>query len=983
MYGSPVKNALEQVIALFDLKDIRIYLYKEKNDFNALWDFPELSETVKNQSAIVIVWDGIPEKKRADYVDTGKYLTPVDWAVGFSLYSKNKSPKIIIIDALSNLSGSDSNLSIIPQIMPWVFIPKMNDILNCLCQLPKPETEADMGFIRNVWAARLTRPSDPGDHHAIANLVGPLLLTDEETDSHITALRNLMAAVELLPKEDKKAESLLKSNSPWINWHSSEWEEKLNGVLRTDTKLNLVLVDDMWFTAGWGKMLCWAVGATYDYVNTDRSDKTKPIKIGSTNDKKMVVYAASSAQWLINKLKNLKNAGTMDQRFQFSLIDEEVTKNSLEILFLDLRLFTEKDISNKEVEFYKDLLSIAEEFEQSKDSDLPWDGFKKEGEINKIKTWLDSEDKKREVDEHITALTFLPRILALTDLSLPIVLFSSTGRRDIAEMLKPYGNIITVFDKPKFTVDIPENIAKQTARKFHDAVEKALLILEGRNLCKKLFGLFQTNQGNQTGWSSVSEIKHIEVYLDETDKTTAKYFTVGGLVLGYKNYNDVMRLHKELIQNKVYWYSDDIHDNQFLSKRPGKANSNRDRGLLGTAHSGITEWNYRDIRDKFVAAAGSINVFVAAVSLKDTLGPMDANFRHFPLKDCASDERNFRALMALLEVILCEMIPKWANGQTVTVSVFGVTRTPPLTMMGTLELNETPTDYFGYGKNSIGNYYTVSEGSIVPQVATLLKMRPNLPLSVTVHHARANILFYGIPNGTKNKQPWKNMRTQHYLADNVLAEYSVYQAEFKNGFAINADEDFYTFLKAQREMLDDTLPAAIRMAATCNKADDRVTRHILEKIIEGVNGMSGEGFINICRQDIEENQFRRTMALPASIAPVSDHSEASAGGSATISAYRSLSSLPTIIYQVGQRPPEDRCISEQEKITIKRIITFGSSQKFEGKRDNNQIVYISSNQTKKLGRKAFTIKIGDKVSVDIFSQGQILFGRNIIFPIET
>lgn len=557
--NSPVYDAIKNIVNLFGVDEkASVFSYKNVDHFKELWKLLATSspQVDKLSKTFVIVWDGIPARgNQNDFVNTSKYLTPIDWAIGCSLsigrkYKGQQYPdfKILILDLNSSMSDSDG-LRFIGQFpnqstknIPWIriFTPlessqwglegfflgiinsEGNDIKIPTIKDVFEKEAPDLDIIKNIWAAFLTRPSKPGDHHALANIIGPQMLLEDKADLHVMALRSLMKEIGLLPKEEK-AESLLNSNRPWINWQESRWNEKLNNILRPETKLNLVLVDDM-FNIGWGKMLCWAVGANYEYANTASSDKTKPIQIGSTNDKKIVVYAASSAQFLIDKLKDFKKAGTMDQRFKFSLIDEEVAKNSLEILFLDLRLFTEKDIGVKEGEFYKELLSIAEEFEQSKDSNLPWDGFKKEDEINKVKTWLDSEDKKREVDEHITALTFLPRILALTDLSLPIILFSSTGRRDIVKKLENYGNIITDFDKPKFTVDIPLDIAEQTKGKFHEAVGEAIKLLKARQKCR----FINKNRDSFIQSKKYSKGVHIELFIDESFPDSQNQVYVGG-----------------------------------------------------------------------------------------------------------------------------------------------------------------------------------------------------------------------------------------------------------------------------------------------------------------------------------------------------------------------------------------------------------------------------------------------------------------------
>ena len=478
---SPIYDVIKELVG----DKYEIYSYQNEANFKNLWEFNSSSDT----KTMIVVWDGIPEKTLSSVVDTSKYLTPIDWAVGYSLSIKkrieqNTYPDLRILifdDGSQSVSFSDSlkfvyqycNKEIVS--MPWIrifsdmaaFSRTLNDLDPNVSKssnqseedkMPKPwwkrifsakapasvrdieireevllsmkeafdKKTCDLDSIKGIWAASLTRPSIQGDHHAIANLVGPLLLIKEEGDDlHVDALQGLMGSIGLLPEKDENNDALLTKGNPWISWNPHKSRLK---------QLKLILIDDM-FQMGWGKILCLATGVDYKEPSKD-DGKDKLVKISECNageNEKFIVKATSSANWILKKLETLTST---DNRFEFSLDDSVACP---EILFLDLRLYSGGNFKD-EVAFFSELIKIAKKFEERQNKNLSWPGFSggEKGEIKRIENWINKNNKKQEDPEYVEALTLLPRILALTDLSLPIILFSSTGRRDITEKLKPY-----------------------------------------------------------------------------------------------------------------------------------------------------------------------------------------------------------------------------------------------------------------------------------------------------------------------------------------------------------------------------------------------------------------------------------------------------------------------------------------------------------------------------------------------------------------
>ncbi|MGR3174568.1 MAG: hypothetical protein ACUZ8N_08230 [Candidatus Scalindua sp.] len=894
------------------------YSYKNEVHFKKLWEF----DSSLSNNTIVIVWDGIagtiPEGVPGSLVDTNKYLTPIDWAVGYSLSIKDRIErsscpdlKILIYDAASNLVSYSDSLRFVYQSsnmdvmsMPWIRIFSKEysgsgrDINAFYRQfdIPRPwwkrifsakvtenNAEAlpsmreafkqkayDLDSIKRIWAASITRPSTPGDHHAIANLVGPLLLIKECGDLHINALQTLMRSIGLLPeckkgdaskKNEENAKALLGVENSWIDWEEPGWEYKLSELLKNSSdKLKLILIDDM-FQISWGKILCRAVGVDYkEPSKDDRKDQLVEIsehKAGK--DEKIVVKAGSSAEWILKKLEKIGD--NKDKRFEFSL-DNGVDQ---EILFLDLRLYSGN--SENEVAFFTRLIALARKFTGGEQHvNLPWPGITNT-EISEIQKWIENPDKKqKDPPGYIEALSLLPRILALTDLSLPIVLFSSTGRRDITEKLKPYGNIITVFEKPRFTVDIPLDIAWQTKCKFKYAMKEAFTVLVGRQICrkvKKLAGEAESSAVMIPVEINIPKFEHIEIYIDESGSPEfwspdKESFAVGGLIMAYSQYDHVNELSNELKNEGCYWYSNDTNDKSHLSKTPGKQNEYK--GACAN-----TEWKYGEVRRKLLKLCSKKMVFVSGICVQEKMDDIKTKpviseeRRHILLNDDQGDERYKRLLTELLTLAIYEYIPELIGKskneeEKIMISIFAGTRTIPIQAIPGLFKKHNPDDYFGYGYNDkISRYYTIAASSIHPIVANILRNRKDLCKAVTFHHARGVYLKYGVFDKGDLREKYY-FRTQHYFADHVLQQGGIndadYKEEFELGFNTQSNKDTVCLLDARKELLDDNIAEGIIRTARCNSkvVKDKMCCHLLRKIGESLKPehFDGSDFLNIC-----------------------------------------------------------------------------------------------------------------------------------------
>lgn len=534
-------------------------VFSYRRDFAALWGIGNSAGKSGGLNAVasglagrvltlVVVWDGIPAGNTGP-VATAGYLTPIDWAVALSLTVQHSvsvgkrnvssadypSLRILVLDIASqSITNSSSDLFVrqFPKrdvmSMPWIrlfspvvdgdngwgaeklidnlastvsrnYVPTMREVFG--------NAKPDLDAVRRLWSTFLTKPIEADDHHAIANLIGPMLLMGDtsQDDSNMQALRCLMEAIGLVPRKfrDGMEEDDVGTGRAILReghaWYVKDSREK---------KLKLLVLDDQW-RQGWGEVICRAVGVPYQSVAGDGSGL---VSLG-LNASGIEVKAAESAEWLIQKLEE---NGANDRRFKLSLDDDA---DAEELLFLDLRLFSGKPIKD-EANFIERLAHIAERFPAGGKS--PWPGFTAD-ELSRVREWTTLANENGATNElrndprYHVALTILARIISLVDLSYPVVLFSSTGKKRIVEPLRGYGNVITIFGKPEILVLNHNDYIEVARDQFSAAMKSARLILNARKRCRDFVDTTNPYHKAISKPLGSSKFYHVEFYVDETN----------------------------------------------------------------------------------------------------------------------------------------------------------------------------------------------------------------------------------------------------------------------------------------------------------------------------------------------------------------------------------------------------------------------------------------------------------------------------------
>jgi hypothetical protein len=256
---------------------------------------------------------------------------------------------------------------------------------------------------------------------------------------------------------------------------------------------NAVLIDDL-AAQGWTRFLAEALGRTEDeirFIDTEAEPfRANPLDVGGDTDK---------------------------------------------VLFLDLRLFSAGNSALQEMKFFETLIGQCERT----------DKFHREV-LTAARQYLENPC---EGANYYQALTLYPRLLAMKDPTLPIVLFSSTGQPSITKTLaRDHTNIIVDFDKPQFYGTPSATVVAETERKLHTAIEQANLITRGRKALQRIAA---------AGSFQMERIKAplVEIFIDESlvDNTgTNDYYGAGSLVLsGERGFPQA--INRELALRGIRW----------------------------------------------------------------------------------------------------------------------------------------------------------------------------------------------------------------------------------------------------------------------------------------------------------------------------------------------------------------------------------------------------------------------------------------------
>lgn len=543
---SVVAHALSRALGTL-LGEAAPFAISYGNNCEALWAFDDGLKAQFDAEAkhgLVLIWDGSTEPASIAGRNTGEYLNPLTWAL--CAVKRYPALRIAVLDCDAPKHSTGRFYKVVQALDPdrrpfGLMTDPCRCVADCLdfhAEGRPQDSTAVTDLLTHQVKAMLTERSAESDHHALANIIGPLILLggkSQEKDLAHRALLALFREIGLLAhikQEPGRHELAGQQSSPPV----------FGG-----RPVRLLLVDDQ-CDHGWRDWVASMVA----------------------NDKGCQVEATAKPDVLVKAIEGglAQTDAALDCRFQLSFpslmpvasaapptpvlssfLADMVTPPSKPtepdtILLLDLRLFSLLP-EREEAIFVSDiLLPLCRRFEEREGRSYAWPGFTT-NELEAATDWC--ANPIRNNDPHLIVLSLLPRLVALCDLSTPIVLFSSTGERRNIALLKPYGNIITDFAKPRFTGLESADLIEETETRFRAALAKASEIsAAGRkisNLCS--LPLTQYDQAKRLFQNK----KHIEIFHDESSDTNSRYFRVAAFAVGFPTKEDADATDRHIEQH--------------------------------------------------------------------------------------------------------------------------------------------------------------------------------------------------------------------------------------------------------------------------------------------------------------------------------------------------------------------------------------------------------------------------------------------------
>ena len=493
-----------------------------------------------------------------------------------------------------------------------------------------------------IWNA-LTSTSEI--HHAISNILGPLILSGKQEDPNLcpeTLLRRLLSACGLVSWRDSSPPAQVEGDQQAQTAGASESEEE-------GKDLQILLVDDQ-AEQGW-------------------TDWVKECLPGASAEMKTLKEPTSLVDAISGALGVTEGQLTRkDARFQLNL--PGVDKAANPVLLLDLRLFNGKP----EVErtFYREqLLPLVNHFTDKEN--LAWPGFSStDRAFKQAREKVEQNKLEIDTDQYREVLTWLPRVVALADMSLPIVLFSSTGRRDLVEPLKTQANIFTGFEKPRLIdlrseSDSVANLRLSAKSRLREAVSLARKWLQCRAAGARISG---TDLGPlKKARKSFEGKSHFEIYHDESGRVEGAYFRVTSLLAGFTSINEANGYDRNF---PIKFYG--------LGCQPKRAEA---QDLITELHGDLEVDRWENVIWNTIRPAAPPLLLSVCARDPNTVrkGNPDSIFDPEGL-----DNINWDLLSLSWESLLADLLPSLLKGreanEQITIQIYGATRLRPVPLSG-------------------------------------------------------------------------------------------------------------------------------------------------------------------------------------------------------------------------------------------------------------------------------------------------------------
>ena len=659
-----------------------LFDYGNPGDFLKLWSvedgYPTLLNETNGQNAVIIAWDGRASENDPKANLLAKHLTPLDWALAFSIKVLEK-PEItakaafhIYIVDLTGKSHDEWAMRMRHQLlaeMPWVTLyaplilekdgetathrkgyqpvlkddgpPKKDGLLGknidgtWTLRLGKPLAESHsqghgkaLSELARQWTATLIQTHD---HHDLNNVVGPWIITGVPSDGSAPSLMGLRTKLEwtgLLGIDDGKKGG----------GEGDDRDVPFQGI----GPLDVLAIDDE-MGNGWHRVL-------HSLLRLEGEASQVSSKIGLIGGKGDVcLFGCTDPDALLGRLgisgdaasANVNTELYLSRTFDSPIRDDKELQLRPWLLVLDLRLFSGED--RAEQEWFKKLAAaarvIAETVKESKNK-LAWPDFS-ERELNDL--------------DYDTALSLFPRLCALRWPAVPIVVFSGTGRRKLIAKLADYGNIFLASPKPNVLAGDAREQIDVFIGGLHKEFKSAETIIEAQ---KKLIRLSEHPSFAVNNGVNAERHCHAVIAFDETgDFVSNARSSVGGVILFAYDKDEGNAL------NRAVSFQEELHKKFcFYDKAPFYS----DAGRPGVKPVG-------QLLDKGYSLQSFMPVIMAPFSQNVCLSAFQYAIprKGYSHPETYNDGSYLRAVSRCLELIFFELIPSsMGANQAFTYSVW-------------------------------------------------------------------------------------------------------------------------------------------------------------------------------------------------------------------------------------------------------------------------------------------------------------------------
>jgi hypothetical protein len=647
-------------------------------DFDKFWHSSDLftpAPYIANKAedseykALIILWDGMPDDGNPISKPLVPHLTPLDWVLAFTIQKLILGEKtgvnfsIHIVDftvkAYENAYASLIHGTLLDEL-PWLnlyapLVPSnapyrkryvyLDNLMGnyaiqelgyavtmatALCDRESEVLER-LKNVADLWRSSVLQSDD---HHDLNNIVAPILMPI------------MMGRDDLSPERLSVIMVAFLHRLKWCGLF--DWKTVKLSDAEFSSSLDIVAIDDQ-LAMGWDGVLGALVGISPENVKAmPDSDQIEVLgSISSIN-----LYGATNPNCLLKDLGITQDAGTVKvdinlyKRRKFDSPKPLDSNSRPWMLVLDMRLFSGK--ISEEQAWYGTLASAAIRIAEECKGELAWSGFDESEQIQHLANGGALDEAHTD-----TALSLFARLCALRWPSVPIIVFSATGRRGLTAKLAEYGNIFLSSQKPNV---LAGNQGEQVAAFMESWARELQAALSLINVQSSLLKLTRANNSvGKNNSTQTSPHKHIIMALDEAgDFTVDPQSAIGGVMLVAEGTS------KEDAIKNAYVFQESLRKEgiNFYEQPPYYTDASMPGNHVAAFIKKKTDISAMLKKVKNVSRGITLSSFRYVIPMQGYT------------TNAYKDEAYLRGLTRCIEIATCEMLPSlgvdWTNNVTIS-----------------------------------------------------------------------------------------------------------------------------------------------------------------------------------------------------------------------------------------------------------------------------------------------------------------------------